>query len=238
MGPPDNTRLTPPPRGRRSTRPTGDERQLAILATAERLLTSRSMAEISIDDLARGAGISRPTFYFYFASKDAVLLTLLDRVIAEAETATQTLLEHIDEHPTARWRAALTSYYEIFRAHRAVAVTCAQVRAINPEVRALWAGIMRAWVQRTADAIEAERDRGAAPAGAPAHDLAVVLNSMNERVLYATFADDQPAVGEARVVEVLLDVWLNAIYQTTSPLPPNGAADRVPAAGPVRHTRS
>src|ERR1700712_2890043 len=72
-------------RGRRAGRPSGDERELAILETAERLLEVRPLAEISVDDLARGAGISRPTFYFYYPSKDAVLLTLLDRIIAEAD---------------------------------------------------------------------------------------------------------------------------------------------------------
>ena len=62
-------------RGRRAVRPSGDDRELAILETAERLLDERSFAEISVDDLAKGAGISRPTFYFYFTSKDAVLLS-------------------------------------------------------------------------------------------------------------------------------------------------------------------
>src|SRR5262245_44972565 len=75
----------PTSRGRRTSRPSGDDRQHAILATAEQLLAERDFADISIDDLARGAGISRPTFYFYFPSKNAVLLTLLDRVIEEAE---------------------------------------------------------------------------------------------------------------------------------------------------------
>ena len=74
-------------RGRRAARPSGDDRELAILATAERLLEEQQFAEISVDDLAKGAGISRPTFYFYFPSKDAVLLTLLERVIAEADAA-------------------------------------------------------------------------------------------------------------------------------------------------------
>jgi hypothetical protein len=37
---------------------------------------------------------------------------------------------------------------------------------------------------------------------------------MNERVLHTTFAGDAPAVAEERVVEVLLAVWLNAIYGT------------------------
>ena len=88
-----------PARARRAARPSGDDRELAILETAERLLEDRSLAEISVDDLAKGAGISRPTFYFYFASKDAVLLTLLERVIAEADAALERL---IAERPADR----------------------------------------------------------------------------------------------------------------------------------------
>src|SRR5262245_35097547 len=91
----------PLPRGRRTPRPSGDDRRQALLATAERLLDKRSLADVSIDDLARGAGISRPTFYFYFPSKDAVLLTLLDRVIEQAARATAGVLEHLAENPRA-----------------------------------------------------------------------------------------------------------------------------------------
>ncbi|MBJ7385278.1 MAG: TetR/AcrR family transcriptional regulator, partial [Mycolicibacterium sp.] len=42
-------------RGRRSTRPSGDDREAAILATAERLLADKKFADISVDDLAKGA---------------------------------------------------------------------------------------------------------------------------------------------------------------------------------------
>ncbi len=59
-------------RGRRSSNHSGDDREQAILATAERLLQERPLADFSVDDLAKGAGISRPTFYFYFQSKNAV----------------------------------------------------------------------------------------------------------------------------------------------------------------------
>ena len=52
----------------------------------------------------------------------------------------------------------------------------------------------------------------AAPPGVPARDLAVALTSMNERVLYATFSGDGPAVAEDSVVDVLLGVWLTAVY--------------------------
>jgi len=215
-----------PTRGRRAARPSGDDRELAILTTAESLLAERPFADISIDDLARGAGISRPTFYFYFPSKDAVLLTLLDRVTveAEAEVASSGVLTGIPDDPPRYWRAGITAFYETFRRHRAVALACAEVRATNPEVRRLWATVTESWVGHTAAAIEAERARGSAPAGVPARDLAVVLTAMNERVLYATFGGaDGPAVAEADVVDVLLQVWLTAIYGTTRP--PGGRPD-------------
>jgi TetR/AcrR family transcriptional regulator, ethionamide resistance regulator len=205
-----------PARGRRSARPSGDDRELGILATAEALLAERPYAEISIDDLARGAGISRPTFYFYFPSKDAVLLALLDRVTVEAEAALAAsgVLGGVTGEPAEFWRAGIAAFYETFRRHRAVALACAEVRATNPEVRRLWAAVTENWVGYTTAAIDAERRRGAAPPGLAARDLAVVLNAMNERVMHATFDGRGPAVAEADVVDVLLDVWLKAVYGT------------------------
>jgi TetR/AcrR family transcriptional regulator, ethionamide resistance regulator len=205
----------PSPRGRRAPRPSGDDRELAILATAERLLSEKPLSAISVDDLARGAGISRPTFYFYFASKDAVLLTLLDRVVAEADAATLDASLLPGAGPREGWRLAITTYFETFRAHRALTLAWAEARATNAEIRDLWARVFDQWAQRCADAIEAERARGAAPPGPPARDLAVLLNSMNERALYATFSGDGPAVAESAVVDVLLEVWLRAIYGTS-----------------------
>jgi AcrR family transcriptional regulator len=203
------------PRGRRAARPSGDDRELAILATAEGLLAEKPLSAISVDDLARGAGISRPTFYFYFASKDAVLLSLLDRVVAEADAATREAFDHPPSGPREGWRRVITAYYETFRAHRALTLAWAEARSSNAEIRHLWAGVVESWVQRCTTAIEAERSRGAAPDGPPARDLAVVLTSTNERVLYATFSGDGPAVAETAVVDVLLEVWLRTIYRSS-----------------------
>ena len=204
-------------RGRRAARPSGDDRELAILATAERLLASRPLGAISVDDLARGAGISRPTFYFYFASKDAVLLTLLDRVVAEADTALREVFGRPASGAREGWRRAITAYHETFAAHRGLTLAWAEARSTSSEVRELWASVFEAWVQQSAAAIEAERARGTAPPGTPARDLAVALTSMNERVLYATLSGDGPAVAESDVVEVLLAVWLGAIYGSAPP---------------------
>ena len=203
---------TRPTRGRRAARPSGDDRQRAILATAEEMLETRSLQEISVDELARGAGISRPTFYFYFPSKEAVLLTLLDRMVEQAASVRDDVVERLSDDPAARLHETLNGFYETFGAHRAVALAAAEMSATSPEVKALWAQIVEGWVSEATEEIEAERERGTAPAGLPARDLAIALIQMNEKVLHETFAKDGPAVPEEDVVDVLVAIWVGAIY--------------------------
>jgi AcrR family transcriptional regulator len=198
-----------PPRGRRSARPSGDDREQAILATAEQLLDERTFAEISVDDLAKGAGISRPTFYFYFGSKEAVLLTLWERVIREADTALEALAADTSEDRDV-WRPGIKVFFDTFGAHRGV--TVAASGSDNAEVRDLFAKFMQKWIDFTAVTIVAERRRGVAPETLPAHDLATALNLMNERALLAAFASETPGIPSDRVLDSLVHVWTCTVY--------------------------
>nr|WP_156662679.1 TetR/AcrR family transcriptional regulator [Mycobacterium sp. 1274761.0] len=200
-------------RGRRGSRPSGDDRQLAILETAERLLEERPPTEISVDDLAKGAGISRPTFYFYFPSKDAVLLTLLDRIIAEADERADRALGPKDEavDPAGVWRA-INALFESFGEHRAVLLAGWQMRPTNGEMHTMWSRFMQKWIGYTADSIQAERDRGAAPVTIPARDLAIALNLMNERTMFAAHAAEKDSVPRERIVDTLAHIWVSSIY--------------------------
>jgi AcrR family transcriptional regulator len=212
-----SSRTARPHRGRRIPRVGGDERERAILETAERLLVDRSLQDISVDDLARGAGISRPTFYFYFPSKEAVLLTLLDRLVEEARTGIA--LARLGEDPAGVVREGLAAIQRTFTEHRPVALAAAHARATSPEVRELWSFVMERFVAETAEAIESERERGAAPPGPPARDLAVALNQMNERVLQATLESEPPAIDEGAVLDTLTELWVRAIYAGAPPSP-------------------
>ena len=189
-----------------------DERQAAILRTTESLLAGRTLDELSIEDIASGAGLSRPAFYFYFSSKDDVLLALLDAVIAEVQQRVADLPDDFGQDPAAAWRRALGAFVDVFRAHRAVSAAAIAARLRNRAVHDLWATSMQTWVGYAAGAIQAERDRGAAPAGLDAHDLAVALNLMNERVLAAALSGEQPAVHADAALEVLVGIWLRGIY--------------------------
>jgi TetR/AcrR family transcriptional regulator, ethionamide resistance regulator len=195
----------------------GDERERAILQTAERLLEKHSLAEISVDDLARGAGISRSTFYFYFPSRDAVILTLVDRMVDEAAERKDEALAALRDDPRAGWRQGIEAFYEIFGSRRGAILAAAELRATNAEARTLWSQVMAGWTADVTAIIESERERGAAPPGLQARDLAIALLQMNERVQHATFAGETPSVPEESVVGVLLEVWLSAIYGTRTP---------------------
>jgi AcrR family transcriptional regulator len=187
------------------------------MRTAERLLEERPLGEISVDDLASGAGISRPTFYFYFPSKDAVVLTLLDRLVEQASEARDKALARAAADPGASVRESIEIFYGTLGSHRALIRAAVSLSASNAEARTLWSQIMEGWVGHATERIEAARARGVAPAGVPARDLAIALLQMNERVLHAIFVDEEPAVAEDKVVDVLCTVWVSTIYGTPNP---------------------
>jgi TetR/AcrR family transcriptional regulator, ethionamide resistance regulator len=199
-------------RSRRAARPSGDDRELAILSTLERLLEDRPFAEISVDDLARGAGISRPTFYFYFPSKDAVLLTLFERVLAEADATFEGRADDYTVDPARAWRDGIYAFFEPLRRHLAVALAGVAATATNAEIRELWSTFMQKWIDRTAAVITAERARGAAPDTVPAQDLAAALSLMNERAMFASYSAQQPALDEAAALATLVHIWVTSIY--------------------------
>jgi len=204
-----------PGRGRRAARPSGDDREVAILDTAARLLNARPLHEISVDDLAKGAGISRPTFYFYFPSKDAVLMTLIERVIVEADAA---LEAQSDQVPTDRydfWRTGINFFFEGVGTHKGVSRAGYEARATISEAGDLWSRFMQKWIDNTARIIDEERARGNAPVTLPAQDLATALNLMNARVLIAAFADERPTVPEDHVLDTLVHIWITSIYGAT-----------------------
>jgi TetR/AcrR family transcriptional regulator, ethionamide resistance regulator len=199
-------------RGRRSTRPSGDEREAAILATAERLLGTRKFADISVDDLAKGAGLSRPTFYFYFPSKDAVLLSLLQPLIQQADREFDGAAQRLPADPRRIWRNGIQAFFTAFGSHSVVARAGTEALATSPDIRAVWSTFMQKWITQTAVMIEAERARGAAPETIPALDLATSLNLMNERAMTATLVAEDGAVAEDRIVDTLTHIWVTSIY--------------------------
>ena len=55
------------------TRKAPEERKREIFAVAEQLFVERGYAVTTVADIARAAGVAKSTFFYYFATKDALL---------------------------------------------------------------------------------------------------------------------------------------------------------------------
>lgn len=203
--------------GRRRKPSRGDITEAAILDTAEKLLGERPLSGITVDELARGAGISRPSFYFHFESREAVLRALAERIVDELSDASDRWLERGGDPPAAAVRRTIEGILALWHAHGPVLRAMIEAGAGDAELRRFWTGVGKRFVDATAAQIERERAAGVAPEGPDAAGLAAVLVAMNDRVFYDHSRHRRSAAEDRRLVDTLTAVWLRAVYGSDSP---------------------
>jgi TetR/AcrR family transcriptional regulator, ethionamide resistance regulator len=114
----------------------GDDRERTLLATAERMLAGGEFADASVGQIAAAAGLSRPTFYFYFDSKEALLAQLVDRTVRDlVGRVTRTLAEG---ELAQQIPPALAATASIWRTHTEVMFAAVELAATVPEIGRLW----------------------------------------------------------------------------------------------------
>jgi hypothetical protein len=67
----------------------GDIREQEILDAAENLLAKLGYQDMTVNEIAEAAGITRGALYFYFASKQAVVTALVARTVQELRDKAQ-----------------------------------------------------------------------------------------------------------------------------------------------------
>ena len=203
----------PAPRGRKKVPKKGDLRQEAILETLERLLADRSIAEVGVEDIASGAGVSRSAFYFYFESKHAALAAAVGQLRERIFEAAAGFFRRTDEAPEAAVRRSLAGVAEIWSAHRHLLGAVVESAVVDPGVRTLWHEWVDAFVGAITTRIEEERAAGTASEGPPsARSLATVLAWSNERNLYVAHLGTPSKAETDALVDALTTVWVSAIY--------------------------
>jgi AcrR family transcriptional regulator len=198
---------------RRRTARKGDQTEQAILDTAERLLAERPLASIGIDELAAGAGISRPSFYFYFESREAVLRTLAERIADELYRSSEAWLRRSDEAPEAAIRRTLEANLALWRQYGPILRATLHARETDLELRRLWDAVARRFIDATATQLERERAAGlAAPAPPDARSLSAILIGMNQTAFHEASLCPRSARADRELVDTLTAVWLRTVY--------------------------
>lgn len=124
-----------------------DERRAQLLALGMRLFAERTYDEISMDDLAREAGVSKGLVYHYFKTKR-------DFYVAGLREIARDLLDKTTRHapdlpPLDRIRQGVDAYLDHVKAHaRAFVALMRGGIGSDPEVAGVIEGVRASYVDR------------------------------------------------------------------------------------------
>jgi TetR/AcrR family fatty acid metabolism transcriptional regulator len=73
-----------------------EERKTQILTAATKVFSERGFAEARMDDIVAESGLSKGALYWYFESKDAIIVGILDQIFDYETGNIRELLKHED----------------------------------------------------------------------------------------------------------------------------------------------
>ena len=98
----------------------------ALLATAARLIADRGLESISVEEILAEVGISRRTFYGYFANKYELAASVVTPALVDGEA----MLAKLEEEPeTAALAGIVDCYYALWDRHREALVAISSLQA-------------------------------------------------------------------------------------------------------------
>lgn len=201
-----------PRRTQRADRPSkGDRRERALLDAAGRLLATGRFSAASISEIAEEAEISRAAFYFYFASKQALLATLIDEAVADFNDRILAVLDADDfAEPADAVRATVEAAATLWWDHRTVLLAGAELGSAIPEV---YERTMQNMAIVRRPTVELLRRHGRVPEANDPEDatrLVMILMLMTERN-FLDLVRGEPTIAERDILtDALTTVWLRA----------------------------
>jgi len=185
----------------------------AILDATERLLRERPLHQISVADIIEAAGVSRTSFYAYFASKTAVIAECLREVMDQVMVAVRPFHHQSDGDAEAAIRVSLLQWVEVCKTHGALLRTVSEEWPHDAEIRRLWFETLETVTAGTARVIRGARAAGQAPAGADPRALAACLMWGYERVLHVALVGGAVGLAEPdAIVEPLAQMMVGGLY--------------------------
>jgi AcrR family transcriptional regulator len=174
-------------------------------ATRQLLREGHTYAELSIETIACRAGISRTTFYDYFADKRELLLSLGATLVGETLGESDTWAPGDDHERTkAELRVFIRALMGMYRDPVALAII--EATFYDVEVRAAWHAEQERHIQRTVQLLQADAANGRfQPHGSTLEARARALHwsihgsALNEVALKQEIDEDQ-------VIDALVDV--------------------------------
>lgn len=166
-----------------------------LIQAAMGVFAERGYHGATVDDIVAASETSKGAFYHYFSSKQAIFLSLLDRLVEMVEAGVEQAIEQ-EAGALAKVEAALRVVLEVASARRDLArILLIEAAALGPEFEQSRLGIHR----RFAALIQRYLDRAAADGAIPPQDTraaaAAWIGAINEVITQQMAqSGDLPAV--------------------------------------------
>jgi TetR/AcrR family transcriptional regulator, ethionamide resistance regulator len=197
--------------GRRRRR---EQVRTQLLRSAIELADGSSFRELSVDRIARAAGLSRPAFYTHFRDKNDLLLAALEELVGELDGAGGRCWE-AEGPPAEGVRGAIETVVSFYADNLALLRAVTEVATYDEEVAESWARLVGRLIEATADHVRAEQRAGLIPGAVDAEATSEALAWMAERCCHVHLARGGRKPEE--LVGQLAPVWTAALYPGVIP---------------------
>jgi AcrR family transcriptional regulator len=203
-------RAIPPDPPRRGRRP---RTYGAVLEATARLLETTSLADLSVAQILADADVGRTSFYEHFASKDDVVVKLMDSLSDQVAIELTPMFERGERSPDEAFALGLRNLVGAASRYAPLVLAVSEEWPAIPELKEIWFEMLGDFTARLARMIESEREAGAAPGGAEARALAASLVWTAERSFHVAVGGDHPTLVNAQtVVAPLVQLFVGTIY--------------------------
>ena len=162
---------------------------------------------LTVDELARAAGLSRTAFYFYFPGKEEALMSAAAEVTEELYDRADSWW-HGEGPPEQLVRAALEGILQVYVEHAALLRTSVEVAAYNPEFDKFYKSLLDRFVRATAAHLRREQAAGRLrPLDCDVTAETLVWQA--ERCNYVLIKQGR---SPEELVNSLTEVWVHALY--------------------------
>ena len=199
------------PQRRRRRSPEVAERE--IVDAAESLLRERPFRELTVDEVMRGTGLSRPSFYVYFRDRHQLVLKVVEHLGGELFTMSDRWIRGSGE-PLVLAREALEGIVSVFAEHGPVMRALADAATDDTNVEAAYSAVIQGFIDVVSGHIASEIEAGRILPLNPV-PTATALVWMTERYLVLSLGRE-PMTPSDVVFDALWTIWTRTLYGAES----------------------
>ncbi|OHV45476.1 TetR family transcriptional regulator [Pseudofrankia sp. BMG5.36] len=193
------------------------------------MLAHRAFDAVSVIDIIRAAGVSKASFYFYFASKQAVLAELVRQAVRRGHEAADPWVSPDaagPSDPVEGLRQGVTDGARLWRENAGVLKAIVESWGSDDGLRALWLDQMNSFTDAAVTRIEADPEALRHLGGVDVQATAAGLTWLGERLYYLAAAGVPPFDDQTVLIDTLTNAWTATLYGRR-------AADGRPAGGAI-----